>query len=230
MDMSQGDSRKPEPLSLDASLHPLQRIASQLHLLKQLPRTGWGIRGVHQVESVAAHSLGVNVWCLWLAARHEQQTSESVDRGRLLSLATLHDLAEASMGDLVPQQKQILFGADPVQQKEGIRLAEERFWRALYDAKDTDALSHFTQTLVGEWMELWEEYRSAITLEARLVKQADALDCVMQAIVYQRTEGVSLDVFARLFEKAAPHDPELQEWLRQQWEASSSAGRAGSPG
>ncbi len=212
----------PEPLSLDPSLHPLQRLAGQLHLLKQLPRTGWVIRGVHQVESVAAHSLGVNVWSLWLAARHEQRFDVTVDRGRLLVLATLHDLAEAVMGDLIPLQKKILFGEDPQQQKEGVRQAEERFWKGLKETEDTEPLAQFTQSLVGDWTELWQEYREASTVEARLVKQADALDCVMQATVYQRTENISLAVFSRLIEKAAPNDVELQGWLQEQWEDSNN--------
>ncbi len=35
--------------------------------LKRMPRTGWAMRGVSHVESVAEHSLGVAVLALWLA-------------------------------------------------------------------------------------------------------------------------------------------------------------------
>ena len=216
--MTSGANKKAEPLSLDRSLHPLQRIAGQLHLIKQLPRTGWKVRGVHQVESVAAHSTGVGVWCLWLASRHEEKTQESVDRGILLSLAMLHDLSEAALGDLIPAQKALLFGDDPAAQKEAIRRAEERFWDRLAEADDSLPLAQTTQSIISEWKALWKIYRDGSTVEARLVKQADLLDCVMQAIVYRSVEGVPLDEFARLLPKAASNDAELLSWLQEQWE------------
>lgn len=211
-------SNRVEPLSLEPSLHPLLRIAGQVHLLKQLPRTGWKVRGVHQVESVAAHSTGVGIWCLWLASRHEERTGEAVDRGVLLSLAILHDLSEAALGDLIPAQKAMLFGGNPTAQKRAIQQAEERFWDRLLATEDSQPLALATEGVVKEWKALWEAYREGSTVEATLVKRADLLDCVMQAIVYRSVEGVPLDEFARLIGKAAGDDTELATWLQEQWE------------
>lgn len=210
-------------LTTDRSL--LLRLAEQLHLLKQLPRRGWEIRGVHSVESVAAHSLGVGIWCLWLADRYERQHSTSVDRGTLLSLALLHDLAEASISDLIPLQKRLLFGDDPQAQAQGMFQAEERFWAMLKTTDLVDQLNQQTQTTMERWVVLWQEYREAKTIEARLVKQADMLDCVMQAMIYRRMEQIPLHDFSDLIEKAAPEDPELIACLQEMWQ--QSLGNAG---
>lgn len=220
-------SKSSEPagrtLALDGDGHILLRLAGQLHHLKQLPRRGWEVRGVHQVESVAAHSLGVGIWCLWLADRYEQRHKESVNRATLLSLALLHDLAEASMGDLIPLQKRLLFGEDPAKQAQRICEAEERFWQELKHSDKRDQLTLQTQASVEHWVALWREYREGATLEARLVKQADMLDCVMQAISYRWIESIPLAEFAQLIQKAASDDPELVAFLEELWQHSEES-------
>ncbi|HMV69905.1 MAG TPA: HD domain-containing protein, partial [Myxococcota bacterium] len=63
--------------------------------LKALPRAGWVRRGVEAPESVAAHSWGV-AWLVLALAPPE------IDRGRALTYAVLHDLAEVRTGDITP--------------------------------------------------------------------------------------------------------------------------------
>ena len=69
--------------------------------LKNLPRTGWILRGAAR-ESVAEHTYGTAIIALALA-RMEKLSAK--DEHALLRIALLHDLHEARIGDLVPSQK-----------------------------------------------------------------------------------------------------------------------------
>jgi putative hydrolase of HD superfamily len=219
-------------------------LAKQLHLLKDLTRTGWKLRGIPAPESVAAHSFGTAMWCLWLAARITDRNPHtegqpSIDLSKLLSMALLHDLAEAQIGDLVPDQKRVLFGPDPAHQREMIHQAEARFWQLFLTKTDSqhsstpvpnaayaatseantsgEDLHKWHNELFASWQTLWLEYCAHQSIEARIVKRADALDCVMQAISYRQLYAARLEEFAHLIPQAAGDDAELEAWLRQIW-------------
>jgi putative hydrolase of HD superfamily len=50
----------------------------------------------------------------------------------------------------------------------------------------------------GRWRALWDEFEEQQTPEARLVRDADRLDLLLQALVYERTTGNrTLDEFWR---------------------------------
>src|SRR4051812_24153074 len=78
-------------------LAAVARFFSIVGRLKRTARTGWLDRGVPpiEVESVADHTFRVALMA-WLSA------PMSLDRDRVLKLALLHDLAEATTGDLTP--------------------------------------------------------------------------------------------------------------------------------
>src|SRR3989344_4695281 len=69
--------------------------------LKHLPRKGWVLRGAPK-ETVAEHSFGVAVIALALAKMEELPPQEEA---LLLKAALLHDLHEAKLGDLTPEEK-----------------------------------------------------------------------------------------------------------------------------
>ena len=72
--------------------------------LKNLPRTGWVLRGASR-ESVAEHTYGVAIISLVLA---RMEKLKAADEAALVRIALLHDLHEARIGDLVPAQKKKL--------------------------------------------------------------------------------------------------------------------------
>src|SRR5690348_13744898 len=84
----------------------LLTLYSQVAALKLLPRTGWLQRGVASAESVAEHTFGVAVLALLVG-----DTLAGVDRGKLLEIALLHDIAEALLTDL-PSSARRLLGAN----------------------------------------------------------------------------------------------------------------------
>ena len=161
----------------------------ELQRLKRLDRTGWVLRGfANGTESVAAHSFGVGVTAMLLADELRAQ-GVSIDVERLLRIALLHDWAEARVGDM-PRTATLYFGGDARKQ------AEIAAFRDLTKPVDKqDAL----------YAQLYHEYEERNTLEARLVKAADVIDLLVEALALERAGGRGLDEF---WEVAA--DPQLQ--------------------
>ncbi len=129
--------------------------------LKRLPRTGWVECGVPDPESVADHSFRVTLIAMILADERGLDTLKAV------RMALLHDLAEAETGDLTPPQKE----ADPA----GFKRAEEA------------AMSRMLAKLPHEYLTAWREFSEGSTAEARLVRDADKLEMVMQAAEYRES-------------------------------------------
>jgi len=134
--------------------------------LKYLPRTGWLMRGVSNPESIAAHSQGVSFVTLLLL----DLIDPPLDRERALSMAVLHDLPEAVMGD-IPTPATRYF-------PEGAKADAET---AIFDEITTGTHS------ADRWGALWREFSAAETPEAKLVHDADKLDMFLQAMLYQRS-------------------------------------------
>jgi len=138
------------------------------HRLKRTPRTGWVMRGVADAESVADHSFGVAFISLILAEIAEQP----LDKAKLLTIALLHDLPESVVSDLpTPAAVHFLPGAK---------------WRA-----ETEVLNKLLHRLdcAERWLSWWQEFEEGTSVEGRLVRDADRLDMLIQAHVYEQTTG-----------------------------------------
>jgi putative hydrolase of HD superfamily len=151
----------------------LMALYSRVATLKLLPRTGWLQRGVALPESIAEHSFGVATLALLVGA-----DLPGLDRGRLLAIALLHDLAEVVLGDL-PASARRLFGAHAKHAAE--RTALEELFAQLPDQHD--------------YLALWDEYATASSAEARLVKELDRIEMLMQALLYERAGNRNLGEF-----------------------------------
>lgn len=70
-----------------------------MHLIEQLKlqkRTGWVREGVKGPESIADHMYRMAMLSLL------SEEDEDLDIGKCVQLAVVHDLAEASVGDITP--------------------------------------------------------------------------------------------------------------------------------
>ena len=123
--------------------------------LKHLPRAGWLRVGLEAPESVASHSWGM----AWLVLRLCPPT---LDRGRCLALAILHDIPEVRVGDLTPH--------------DGVS-------KAVKHAREAAAASDLLDDR-PDLLELVREYAAQQTSEARFVRDLDKLDMALQAVVY----------------------------------------------
>src|SRR5690242_2339033 len=161
----------------------------ELQRLKGLDRTGWTLRGLpNGTESVAAHSFGVSATAMLLADRCIAQ-GVTVNVEKVLRLALLHDWAEARVGDM-PRTATMYFGSEARKQAE------------------TAAFRDLTEALDGRgalYAHLYREYEERSTLEARLVKAADVIDLLVEALALERAGGRGLDEFWEVAE-----NPQLQ--------------------
>lgn len=161
----------------------------ELQRLKRLDRTGWVLRGfANGTESVAAHSFGVGVAAMLLADELRAQ-GVSIDVEKVLRIALLHDWAEARVGDM-PRTATLYFGAEARKQ------AETAAFRDLTESLDQNS---------AEYANLYHEYEERNTLEARLVKAADVIDLLVEALALERAGGRGLDEFWEVAE-----NPQLQ--------------------
>ncbi len=122
--------------------------------LKTLERAGWVRKGVPDPESVADHSFSTALLAFFFCP-------PNLDRGKAVSMALLHDLPEARIGDITPHD------SVPLEKKASM----ER--KAILEiTSDPDALSLFNEFLAQE------------SGEAKFVLQVDKLEMALQAKRY----------------------------------------------
>ena len=157
----------------DTTSHNLLALYTQIATLKLLPRIGWLQRGVPNAESVAEHTFGVATLALLIG-----DTIDGLDRGKLLAIAMLHDLAEALLSDLPASAKRFI-GSDH-------KHAAER-----------SALEEMLAKLPNraEYLALWDEYARGCCREARLVKRIDRIEMLALALAYERAGSRALGEF-----------------------------------
>src|SRR5262245_24873182 len=139
----------------------LLALYSQVAALKLLPRAGWLQRGVAVAESVADHTFGVAVLALLIGERvgipspdlelsdgkdGGGQPGAQIERGKLLAIALLHDLAETLLSDL-PASARRLIGADAKRAAE--RRAIEELFAGLPDCAEYLALGRVRCRRIG---------------------------------------------------------------------------------
>jgi putative hydrolase of HD superfamily len=150
----------------------------EIQRLKRLDRTGWTLRGLpNGTESVAAHSFGVGVSAM-LIADELLARGISVNVEKILRMALLHDWAEVRIGDLPRIASQYF---DPEARKEAERAA---FQDIVNDGGEA-----------SRYRELFDEYEERGSLEARLVKVADVVDLLVEALALERAGARGLDEF-----------------------------------
>ena len=152
----------------------------EMQRLKRLDRTGWVLRGLPSgSESVGAHSFGVAVVAMVLADEFVEK-GVAVDVEKVLRMALIHDAAEVRMGDL-PRTAAIYFGTD-------IRAnAETAAFRDIVEplgAKRSDSYSN-----------IHLEYELRKTIESLVVKAADMIDLLIQALAFERSGVRGLNEF-----------------------------------
>jgi putative hydrolase of HD superfamily len=158
----------------------------ELQRLKRLERTGWTLRGLpNGTESVGSHSFGVCVTAMMLADEVRARGLE-VDCERVLRMALLHDWAETRVGDL-PKTATNYFGADARSRAETLAFA------------DIVSGSGAAET---SYKDLYHAYEQRSSLEARLVKAADVIDLLVQALALERAGAKGLDEFWQVVHEA----------------------------
>jgi putative hydrolase of HD superfamily len=159
--------------------------------LKQMPRTGWQMRGVPQVESVAEHSFGVAFVALALAdAIEDGASTRTLDLTKILAMALFHDLAEVRLADLPASATRLIS-------------------RAVKSEAESSAMDDLLAPLpgAGRWKALWQEFEDRTSPEGRLVRDADKLEMMVQCLRYEQAGSRGLDEYWRTMDRWEWHNP-----------------------
>jgi putative hydrolase of HD superfamily len=171
--------------------------------LKTTPRTGWiRQKAGPRIESVADHSWRISLMAMVAASSASTSASEQppYDVNRCIKIALVHDLAEATVGDITPH-----CGVSDATKHEleleaitGMTSGLALGGGLVVDSTTTANTTATATSAVGaEILDLWKEYEAGATPEAKLVKDMDKLEMILQALEYE-TDGEneeSLDGF-----------------------------------
>ena len=151
----------------------------ELQRLKRLDRSGWTLRGLaNGTESVAAHSFGVAVTAMLLADEIRARGT-TVDVEKVLRMALLHDWSETRVGDM-PKTAVAYFGSEARKKAEIAAFADV--------VKEAGAGNE-------HYRALYQQYEARESLEAQIVKAADVIDLLVQALALERGGARGLDEF-----------------------------------
>ncbi|GAV82321.1 HD_3 domain-containing protein [Cephalotus follicularis] len=164
-------NNKPPPPSSSAS--SAIDFLSLCHRLKTTKRSGWVNRNVEDPESIADHMYRMGLMALI------SSDIPGVDRHKCIKMAIVHDIAEAIVGDITP--------SDGVPKEEKSR-------------RESEALQHMCKLLgegsrAKEIADLWMEYEGNSSPEAKIVKDFDKVEMILQALEYENEQGRDLDEF-----------------------------------
>ncbi|KAK8721012.1 hypothetical protein OTU49_012977 [Cherax quadricarinatus] len=161
--------------------------------LKHMKRTGWVLRNVSDPETISGHMYRMAVMSFLL------DDDDNVNRDRVMKISLVHDMAESVVGDLTPHC--------------GVSDEDKH-------KKEVAAMEHFI-TLVGEkagneMYNLFLEYEEQKTPEAKLVKDLDKFDMILQAFEYETSQdrAGSLDEFFKSTEGVFTH-PKVKKWVEE---------------
>lgn len=137
-------------------------FAFEMGVLKRMRRSGWWQAGVRDPESVAEHSLRVAQLAALLAAE------EGADPARAAYLAIWHDSQETRITDLPHTTRPYLRKPD--------NLAVTR-----------DQVAPLPTAAAATVVDAVTEFEAQTTPEARCARDADKLECLVQALEYRHT-------------------------------------------
>lgn len=139
-------------------------------LLKRTPRSGWVLAGVRDAESVADHSFRCAVIGYVLAHM------EGADVHRTVIMTLFNDIHEARIGDLDKMAQHYL----------DFESAEDRSF--------SDQIEGLPKGIQDELRNVRNEYRAQTSKESIVARDADILECLVQAKEYsaQGKKGAAL--------------------------------------
>jgi putative hydrolases of HD superfamily len=138
----------------------LTNFLYEMGLLKRYKRTGWWIAGIDNPESIAEHSFRTAIIGYLLAVM------EGADPARTAALCVFHDTQETRIGDVPSVGKAYVVTAPNPE-------------------VTADQVADFPAEVGQAVRELVDEYEAHETVEAQLAKDADKLECLIQAREYQ---------------------------------------------
>jgi len=149
------------------------QFISEAGMLKRVKRSGWSVLGIDNAESVAEHSFRCAV-IGYVMARMEK-----VLPYRVLLMTLFGDIKEARITDL-HKMAQRYFDFEEVEEK-------------AFD----EQINNLPKTIKRELQAMRREYRIQTTKEGVIARDADILECLIQAKEYQAHGYLEAEKFTR---------------------------------
>ena len=165
-------------VSTQMTASAILNFIEEIGALKLFPRMGWVVDGIKNAESVAEHCYRMSLLSMVLSDTLVEK-GINLDTEKVMRLALLHEIAEARIGD-IPFTARHYVGSESKEAAE--RLASQEMLAEL-------------GYLGSRYQDLWEEFETGKTLEAKLVRAADKLEMMIQVLTYEKTGFRSLDLF-----------------------------------
>lgn len=142
---------------------------------------------VENPETVASHMWNMGIMSMMMITSDCQ-----VNKERCLKMCLIHDLAECIVGDITPVD-----GVSDEDKHQRESNAIEQLRRSLLYGLNTESDEHNKEfkSVVNEMLDLFEEYEQNATPEAKLVKDFDKFDMILQADEYEREQNKELSPF-----------------------------------
>jgi putative hydrolase of HD superfamily len=145
---------------MSSQAHDTTGFLYEIGLLKRYPRTGWALAGVPAAESVAEHSFRASIIAAVIAA------AEDADPQRAAFLALWHDTQETRTTDLPHLTKRYVTAASN-------------------DTVTAGQVGQLPAAIASIISAAVSEYEAGETPEAICARDADKLECLLQAREYQ---------------------------------------------
>jgi putative hydrolase of HD superfamily len=139
----------------------IAKFLYEMGQLKRVKRSGWWIAGVKDPESVAEHAFRTAVIAYVLARL------EGADTGKAVLLALFHDLPETRTNDA---HRIVRRYAD---------------WGNVDKKAMREQSKRLPNEVANEVVSFFEEFEKEVSPEAKLARDADLLECLIQAREYQ---------------------------------------------
>ena len=139
----------------------IAKFLYEMGQLKRVKRSGWWIAGIRDPETVAEHSFRTAV------IAHILAQLEGADREKAVSMSLFHDIAEARTNDA---HRIVRRYAD---------------WEGVDRRAVEDQSQRLPDKIAEGITSMISEFEQALSLEGRVARDADLLECLLQAREYQ---------------------------------------------
>ena len=146
-----------------SSLRSLLNFISEAGMPKRVQRSGWSVLGIKDAESVADHSFRCAVIGYVLARL------EKVSPYKILLMTLLNDMQEARITDLHKMAQRYIDS------------------QAVEDKSFYEQVSSLPHSIRKELIAIRQEYKEQNTKEGIIARDADILECLIQAKEYKES-------------------------------------------
>ena len=194
-----------DPSTIESTTSPFA-FFHMLEYLKSTKRQGWVDYGISDGESIGDHMYRMSIITRLCPPSLKEQLNLDIERCTMMALT--HDMAEAVVGDLTPQQK------EKIEHKDAYGKGEK-------SRREQATMHYIGEKLLGnvaggamgkDFIGWWQEYEDSKTNNSLFVHDIDKMDLLLQMVEYERKRDGSLDLEEFTEVAGRIHLQEMKDW------------------